>query len=483
MRQTSELQRSGTTGFEPGLAEGRSETARTSGNRRERPRAKLDWILYLNLSSGNGGIVLDISEKGFSLQTADPMEASGPTRFRFLAPSIEQVEVGGEIRWMDETRKRAGVLFTDVQAHILDEVRGWIKHSPISDSPSVAAEAKESSVGPTSTNAVRVPLSETISSRPPEVQNPLPSNTNLEQTEVARAPKSRMDYERRDFPEPVRPQGASVWRNSTRRGDSNAEAASADFRTSAEDFPERATSLYAQPMEDRLAPSHWSATLLLVLAVVAALGLIGFVYRPEVGSGLVTLGQTIAGKSAASQNTERNANPPFPAAASAPATSISAQPSNAAAGANTATARSGPSLETRSHTPGNDPHAAKEANPLDNSAVRGESFNSGHSGRAQDSDALGDEDTVNSEYDGEAELKLARQYLSDGRSAEAADVLWEAVGKGSPEAEVELADLYGRGQGVKKNCAQARVLVNAAGEKNDVLADQESTALRALGCG
>jgi len=75
---------------------------------------------------------------------------------------------------------------------------------------------------------------------------------------------------------------------------------------------------------------------------------------------------------------------------------------------------------------------------------------------------------------GEAELALARGFLHDDATpeeiTEGVQQLWVAVEKGSIEAEVELADLYVHGQGVPKNCDQARVLLTAASNAKNAAA-------------
>jgi hypothetical protein len=74
---------------------------------------------------------------------------------------------------------------------------------------------------------------------------------------------------------------------------------------------------------------------------------------------------------------------------------------------------------------------------------------------------------VTPESDADAlEVSMAKQYLSgtnghpDG--AAAAEVLWKAVGKGNSAALLMLSDLYASGNGVPKNCDQARLLLQAA---------------------
>jgi TPR repeat protein len=57
-----------------------------------------------------------------------------------------------------------------------------------------------------------------------------------------------------------------------------------------------------------------------------------------------------------------------------------------------------------------------------------------------------------------------------------------AVEKGSTAAEVELAGLYVRGEGVPKNCEQARVLLTAAQNEDSQRAEQELAELQRYGC-
>ena len=89
--------------------------------------------------------------------------------------------------------------------------------------------------------------------------------------------------------------------------------------------------------------------------------------------------------------------------------------------------------------------------------------------------------------DGRTEFTLAQKYLSGSGVHEdqnaAVQLLWVAVGKGNSEAELELADLYLRGDGaLKQNCEQARILLTAASNKGNPLASQKIAELGAYGC-
>jgi TPR repeat protein len=67
-------------------------------------------------------------------------------------------------------------------------------------------------------------------------------------------------------------------------------------------------------------------------------------------------------------------------------------------------------------------------------------------------------------------------------SREAAQWLWKAVGKGNLAATMALSDLYLRGDGVPKNCDQARLLLDAAARKGGTTAAQRLRNLQAFGC-
>jgi hypothetical protein len=88
---------------------------------------------------------------------------------------------------------------------------------------------------------------------------------------------------------------------------------------------------------------------------------------------------------------------------------------------------------------------------------------------------------------GGEELALAQRYLNgtngQGRnSAEAAKWLWKAIAKHNAQATLVLSDLYLRGDGVSKNCDQARVLLDTAALKGVKDAGARLRHLQAFGC-
>jgi hypothetical protein len=88
---------------------------------------------------------------------------------------------------------------------------------------------------------------------------------------------------------------------------------------------------------------------------------------------------------------------------------------------------------------------------------------------------------------GSEELAVAKNYLNGNGStprdtAEAAKWLWKAVAKKNAEATGLLATLYLEGDGIPKNCDQARLLLDAAARKGIKGAAERLGHLQAFGC-
>jgi len=88
---------------------------------------------------------------------------------------------------------------------------------------------------------------------------------------------------------------------------------------------------------------------------------------------------------------------------------------------------------------------------------------------------------------GTEELSIAERYLSGAHgkrrdTKEASKWLWRSVAKHNEHASVLLADLYLRGDGVSKNCDQARMLLYSAARKGISAAGDRLRNLQAFGC-
>lgn len=101
--------------------------------------------------------------------------------------------------------------------------------------------------------------------------------------------------------------------------------------------------------------------------------------------------------------------------------------------------------------------------------------------------ASGARDTQLASAGGAKELAIAESYLNgtNGQQRnveEAVQWLWKAVGKGSASATLELSEVYLSGDGVPKNCDQARVLLQAAATKGVKQAGERLRNLQSFGC-
>ena len=88
---------------------------------------------------------------------------------------------------------------------------------------------------------------------------------------------------------------------------------------------------------------------------------------------------------------------------------------------------------------------------------------------------------------GAEDFAVAQSYLSGTSghardSAEAAKWLWKAMANHNGPAMVALADLYLKGDGVSKNCDQARVLLDSAAQRGVAGAGTRLRNLQAFGC-
>lgn len=87
---------------------------------------------------------------------------------------------------------------------------------------------------------------------------------------------------------------------------------------------------------------------------------------------------------------------------------------------------------------------------------------------------------------GQQEYQQAARILKDkmreAETPEAVRLLWASVEKGNVNAELALAELYRKGQGVTKNCDQARILLSAAAQKGSGEARKQLGDLAREGC-
>ena len=95
--------------------------------RRQSPRHPVRPTEYIEIGDSNGGIILDISEGGMAVASAQALVGKQTLLFRFQLPRTnETIETSGEINWIGETKKRAGVRFVDLPLAARKQIQKWI---------------------------------------------------------------------------------------------------------------------------------------------------------------------------------------------------------------------------------------------------------------------------------------------------------------------------------------------------------------------
>ncbi|MGH9508630.1 MAG: PilZ domain-containing protein [Terriglobales bacterium] len=101
--------------------------------RRQSLRQPVHSLAYVNLSQGNGGVVLDLSETGVSLHSVKPLGRSkDPVNMEFLLLETgSRVQTQGEVVWADEAGK-AGLHFVDLSRFARHRLQEWMLYNALS---------------------------------------------------------------------------------------------------------------------------------------------------------------------------------------------------------------------------------------------------------------------------------------------------------------------------------------------------------------
>ena len=208
---------------------------------------------------------------------------------------------------------------------------------------------------------------------------------------------------------------------------------------------------------------------------------------------ILVLGYMAWRSTQAAQNSHEVSAPP-PAAASDTAAVPAQAPTSAPAKTAAEPPAQVPASETSAHTspPADAPKNPPETRSARNQAAEGASEAAASPTRAAQLPAPPAQPsqvaaTQSAAGNGGEELLIAERYLNGAPgqrrdTAEAAKWLWKSVSKHNGQATVLLSDLYLKGEGVSKNCDQARVLLYSAARKGIAGAGERLRNLPAFGC-
>jgi hypothetical protein len=108
--------------------------------RRGNPRLKVSSLIYAQLGSDNGGIVLNLGLDGLACQTAHNLNANKNSVINLkLRGSGLNAEITGELVWLAGTQKAVGISFKSLSAQVRHDIADWM----LRESPPVAQAAPE----------------------------------------------------------------------------------------------------------------------------------------------------------------------------------------------------------------------------------------------------------------------------------------------------------------------------------------------------
>jgi TonB family protein len=103
------------------------------GERRLSARAPVSPQAFVKFGESNYGFVFNISETGlvFAPTGSLTLAIGAVAKMRFLLPeSREWIQTSGEVAWIADSQKEAGVRFVDLDPDTRDRIRNWISKEP-----------------------------------------------------------------------------------------------------------------------------------------------------------------------------------------------------------------------------------------------------------------------------------------------------------------------------------------------------------------
>ena len=500
-------------------------------------RTPTGQLLYLDLGTGNGGIVLNVSEEGCGFLSIAPVWDKRP-HFSFAIGGGRKIQGDGKVVWVDESKKLGGLRFVNTSQAFREQVRAWLAEPKAPEAPQAKAgketrvEAKANaeaviaapmgtaeSVAEVSQESEALASVETGSAAEPESVE-LPADSAAE---VKTAATANIDFQPQvnspggvnaNFQAPVAetaPDSSAKQRRKQLRDEARAQLQ----RGQAAPAPE--LHQRAQSIQLRTAPGVWEKTENLRVylrrggwKLAAALGLgvlvvmIGVMFRQQVGAVLMRVGTSLADR----QENEASTSEAQAAAVerpSVPDAGGSAQAGGASAESgseNTGTDASGGGRKEGEDRAEIEKAAAAQTVTMQRSTLLAGAVKEAKAEQVKAESGLGHQAepansvaSVGAKQGGtasggtalgsktgaavsNAEPKKKGPYVTP----EQIQALWSEVEAGDVSAEVHLGQLYAHGNGVPKSCGQARMLLNSAAKKGSVEAKQKLEELAEAGC-
>src|ERR1700757_4764422 len=97
-------------------------SAPVKSERRKNLRKKPLRLIYVELAFGNGGMMRDLSEEGFAVRAMMPLKQGDKTPFSFMLGDAAPIQGEGEVLWIDEGGRVAGVEFTQIPSEMKSQI-------------------------------------------------------------------------------------------------------------------------------------------------------------------------------------------------------------------------------------------------------------------------------------------------------------------------------------------------------------------------
>jgi TonB family protein len=160
-------------------------------DRRLEPRIPVRPIEYIEVGESNGGIILDICEHGVAVSTAQPLGGDQTLPLRFQLPRFPDIiETVGEISWIGESKKRAGIRFVDLPESARQRIQRWIATQKAGAITTTASEQSDrSSAARNATVLSKIALPSSVTAQEAEGEN----GENLSIARESRKPANARD--------------------------------------------------------------------------------------------------------------------------------------------------------------------------------------------------------------------------------------------------------------------------------------------------
>ena len=104
-----------------------SQTASRPDERRRNPRHKVPSIMYVQLGSDNGGVVVNLGIDGVAFQAARKLTAERNSTLNLrLRGSGLNIDLVGKLVWLGATQKEVGICFQSLSTTVQKEIADWI---------------------------------------------------------------------------------------------------------------------------------------------------------------------------------------------------------------------------------------------------------------------------------------------------------------------------------------------------------------------